>query len=38
MEGLEFSKSGSWQDWVFVAGYLSMLLFVMVMVLAPKRN
>jgi hypothetical protein len=39
MDGIELTTaSGSWQDWLFVAGYVSLLLLVVVMVLGPKRG
>lgn len=35
---LETFGTGSWQDWLFVVGYLSLLLFVVGMVLQRSRR
>lgn len=32
------TASGSWQDWLFVAGYLSLLVFVVAMVIGRSQK
>jgi hypothetical protein len=38
MEDFASTVAGSWQDWLFVAGYVSLLLFVVGMVIGRSSK